>query len=319
MITTQSRPTRSCEAMPDSLDLIKLELVSEYENAGRIDIAVWVRQYPVHRMELLDFWVWLKGTPTAQMREWEPDHAIEADEIEAYKDSVRDACLAVTFGEAMLKPEAVSEMAELDALGADLERFRAQPSRVREQRQTFRKAVVYTWVVSCLQQNRPRVTRLATQKVSYLLEHAMSLRVFIHHDRKPLGPYDYKSRYKDAEPVAKRKGWLKVSGTTLQASDDLAEMRKYLSAYVRSQELASRFVSYLSNRSEDELETLATVHWTARELGDVGDAVNIDTVWSALETSSDWQAKLRKPNFSRLRIGNALRLLEQLRLVRMSA
>lgn len=315
MINIQKNPILARQLMHKSLDLIKLDMLSEYEETGLVNISEWVNKYPTHRFELLDFWVWLKGTPSEETSPSDFEAVLKAEDIDSYKDSLRDACLAVTLGAAMLVQEVVPKKLQLETLGMDLEACRAA-SRVWGSGQAFRKAVVYTWVVSRLEEKRPRVTRLAAQKVSYLLEQAMCLRIFVDHDRKPMGPYDHKIRYRDAEPLAQRKRWLEIDGTVLKTGDELGEVTKYVSAYLRSASLAARFVSHLSCRSDEELETLATVHWTCHELSDLGKVVTIDTVRSALASSDDWRSKLEKPHFNQHRIADALRLLTILRLIR---
>jgi hypothetical protein len=133
---------------------------------------------------------------------------------------------------------------------ADPEFFRGAVHRIGE-------AVVCAWVVSRLQRTRPRVTRLAAQKVTYLLEHAMLLGIFAEHDRKPLGPYDSKSRYRDAEPIARKKGWLSVEGTALRARDDLADLTQFVPRYVRNEAVAARFVDKLGELSDDQIFRVA--------------------------------------------------------------
>lgn len=312
MCTAQSEPTSAREGMAEALDLIKLELLSQYESSGRIDIAEWVRRHPAYREELIDFWMWLKGT-----RELQPDapEPLDASEIETYEEALKNACLAVTLGRAWLKPAVDPESARLNSLASELEAIRQQPPRTRDPRTPFRKAVVCTWVVARLQQRRPRVTRLAVQKVTYLLEQAMSLGIFVEHDQKPLGPYDRNARYKDAEPIACRKGWLQVTGTTLRASENLAELNRFLPAYVRAEEVASRLVDQLNRLSDDQLETLATTHWVARELEGANSEVTVTSIARALAQTAEWRAKLARPNFTERSVEEALSFLRRLRLV----
>lgn len=170
-------------------------------------------------------------------------------------------------------------------------------------------------VVASLQEKRPRVTRLAVQKISYLLEQALSLGIFVEHDRKPLGPYDSNARYKDAEPIARKKGWLAVIGTTLRATGDLGPVNRFLPAYVRAKEVAARLVEYLSRLSDDQLETLATAHWISRELEAAKKTVTIAAVVRVLEEIPEWRGKLARPNFTQVRLEEAVSLLRRLRLI----
>ena len=301
--------------MAEKFDLIRLQLISEYEHSGPVDIATWVRRYPNHREELLDFWMWLKGTASSSDDEPNPVDPIDSAAIIVYEAAVKDACLAVTFGGQWLKPAFEQDTGQLEKLATELATLRSKPRRPRDSRAAFRKAVVCTWVVSRLQQKREQVTRLATQKVAYLVEQAMNLDIFVEHDRKPLGPYDRNLRYKDAEPIALKKGWLSISGTTLKAADDLSELERFLPAYVRSKQLATRLVDYFARFSDDQLETLATVHWVARDLDAENQVPTVETVTSALGNTPEWKAKLSRPNFSSTAIQHTLLLLRQLRLV----
>lgn len=321
LYTVQLKPKPRPNVMAEKLDTIKLDLVTEYENTGHLDIGDWVARYPVHREELLEFWLWLRGTRDLPRAELEPTEALTPADIEAYEEAVRNASMAVTLGPELIKPSA--DPAKVDqgstmreALATQLESLRRRPQKFNDPRASFRKAVVCTWVVSRLQKMRPRVSRLAAQKATYLLEHAMALGVFTEHDRKPLGPYDRKSRYRDAEPIASKKGWLKVRGSTLRAADDLSEMGQYVRRYLRSEDTASRFIESLAGFSDDELEVLATVHWTAREISAANQSVTSTSVAAALARTSDWSPKLERSHFTIDRIGDAIEFLRGLRLVK---
>lgn len=312
MCTAQRDPTFLREGMAEAIDLIKLELLSQYERSGRIDIGEWVKRHPAHREELIDFWMWLKGTRESEVDAPEP---LDPSEVEAYEESLRDTCLAVTFGREWLSPAADSEAAQLDALADELEVLRRRPTHGRNSHVAFRKAVVCTWVVARLQRTRPRVTRLAVQKVTYLLEQAMSLGIFVEHNRKALGPYDSKARYKDAEPIARQKGWLQITDTTLRASEDLTALDRFVPTYLRAEEVAARVVDRLTRLSDDQLETLATTHWIAREIEGTSNEVTITSVVRALAETTEWKAKLARSNFTERSLGEALAFLRQLRLI----
>lgn len=298
--------------MVDTLDRLKLDLVSEYERLGRVDIADWVRRHPAHRDELLDFWMFLSGTPrSSEPLEPDPLPPLDRSEAEIYERTLKDSCLAVTFGPSWLSPSADPQR---EALAADLESLRRTPRAARKQHLAFPKAVVCTWVVARLQRTRRRVSRLATQKVSYILEHAMNLGVFVEHDRKALGPYDHKARYRDAEPIARKKGWLTISGSTLTAASDLSDVTDYVGAYLRSEELAGRLLDCLAPLSDDELETIATVHWIARELEETGRPNTTEEIARALAATAEWKTKLSRSNFTESKLRAALLFLSDLRL-----
>jgi hypothetical protein len=312
MFTLQS-PHRP-ELMAETLDRLKLDLVSAYARGANVDIADWVRRYPIYRDEILDFWVWLKGMPRSTESDSEPEggHHLEPSESYVYGRLLRDSCLAVTFGAEWLKPAVDSER---EALSVELEALRQQPPSDRGRAVAFPKAVVCTWIVAQLQTERPRVTRLAVQKVMYVLEEAMRLGIFTEHDRKRLGPYDRTARYKNAEPIAKSKGWLRISGTTFSATDNLSEVSRYVAGYLRSEGIARRLVTQLAPLSDDELETVATVHSIGKELSAAERSMTLDEIKRVLAQSPVWQEKLTRANFTPSKIEEAMRFLQELRLL----
>ena len=64
-----------------------------------------------------------------------------------------------------------------------------------------------------------------------------------------------------------------------------------------------------------QLETLATVHWTVRELAGGDRDMSIDAIERALASTPEWRDKLSRANFSRDRLREAVGLLHKLRLI----
>lgn len=303
----------SRDSMDIAIEQIKIALLSEYDRLGKVDVAAWVGRYPELRDEIIDFWLWVTGTPLGVEMETGPFEVMDGDVAE---DAFRDACLSVNLGRQWLEPPLDPSARAVREMAVALATLRVEPHVKKGKAPLpFRKAIVWSWVVSILQDHRPRVSRLTAQKATYFLECAMNLEIFVAHGRKPLGPYDHKARYKDAEPIAIKKGWLDVQGATLRAADDLTEVRRFVGRYVRSQVLAEKLVSYLARFSDDELETMATVHWCAKELIKTGHAVASGAVMEWLGQATEWRSKLDRPNFSSDRVGAALQRLNDLRLV----
>ncbi|MDP9201603.1 MAG: hypothetical protein M3P26_06680 [Gemmatimonadota bacterium] len=298
--------------MADTAERIKFELLSEYDRTGKLDITTWVNRYPAYRDEIIDFWLWARGTRVSPEERAGPFDSIDADITE---ESLRNACLAVNFGPQWLSAAVEPDAIDVDKLGTELESIRQKPVQKSKAPVAFQKAVVYTWVVSRLQKKRPSVSRLAVQKTTYLLEWALDLGIFVEHGRKPLGPYDYKARYKDAEPIAVKKGWLTLTGANLRAADDLSEVDRSAGRYVKSAKLADQLLDCLSDYSDSQLETLATVHWTIRELGGGDRDLSIDVIERALASTPEWRDKLSRANFSPGRLHEAVAFLQRLRLI----
>src|SRR6185312_3994752 len=212
--------------------------------------------------------------------------------------AIRDMCLSVNLGAAWLQ-QSVDPTSEEETLARELKalRQRAHASGGKAS-VAFKKAAVSTWVVSILQEQRPRVTRLALQKTTYVLEFAMDLRLFQDHTRKKLGPYDSSARYKDAEPIAKKKGWLQVQGSTFRATTDSSGWSRFAGRYLRSEPLARRFVAYLARRTDAQLETLATVLSAAHDVLAQNQKPDVATIRATIGSVAEWTDKLDRPAFT---------------------
>jgi len=310
---THDARSPSVSSMPDDIERIKQELLERYESGAPIDIAAWTARFPVYRDELLDYWIWLSGTP--RLSEIDKAEMTDPDDRVA-EEAIRQACLAVSFGPRWLDEPVDSDTAVEEGLGAELARLRATPYRVEgNASRAFRKAVVYAWIVKELGPRREKVTRLAAQKVAYVLERALNLGLFIEHQQKPLGPYDHKARYRDAEPIAARSGWICVKDASLEAGQVTAQFAHYVQRYIRSETLARRLVECLARLTDEELETWATVSWVGRALVSAGEAVTVDSVRAFLAQSSEWRAKLRRRGFRPEVIAATLARLSRLHLL----
>lgn len=306
--------TQLVDPMSHELEAIKLQLLSEYEEKGRIDIARWVAKYQSHREELLDFWLWIRDT----RRLSEIDQSLPAtigDSIAT--DALRNACLAASLGPEWLRTASDPNDATERQLGDELAKLRkgtfSQQGRAPK---TFRRAAVHSWVVIVMAESRPRVSRLPIQKATFVLEHALLLGLFSEHQRKPFGPYDHGARYRDAEPIAKEKQWIRlVSDDAFEVGEKAGEVPQYAVRYLRSEGLARRLIEVLSQLSDQELETLSTVLWIGMRLPELGQGATVQTVRAFLYSTVEWRGKLLRPNFTDAMIQAALDRLSRLRLV----
>jgi hypothetical protein len=291
--------------MSKDLETIKFELLTACEN-GAIDISEWVQRFPEHRNELLDFWLWAR--PRAQRDRAGPDDISSLSIAAIREESLHRACLAVSLGSEWLRPLAVE--VEIDKIARDVRQLRKQPAaNVPSNRRPFRRAVVYAWVIEQLAEVRTRVSRLATQKTTYLLENFLLLELFDTHKQKPLGPYDHVARYADAEPIAEGKGWIEVDGSTMCVGAKASEFHQYAGRYLRSTKLASTLTRWLGKLTDDQLETLATVHWTATRLVTSNKPPTAASVRESMERDSSWSSKLQRRNFDQEQIAAALAAL----------
>ena len=160
------------------------------------------------------------------------------------------------------------------------------------------------------------MTRLATQKTIYFLEAGLDLGLFGGFQAMPLGPYDSRARYKDAEPIAVKKNWIVPEGTVLSTGDSITEASPYAGRYLRSETLASKLVDRLASLSDVELETWATVHAVANRIPHQQLEMVVEDIRRELAADIAWAGKLRKSNFSDTKIHQTLKHLKCLGLVR---
>lgn len=205
--------------------------------------------------------------------------------------------------------------AEAQRIAEQVQELGKTPPKTLPSRRSFRRAVVCAWVVKELSDLRNAVSRLALQKTTYLLENALTLNLFDEHRQKPLGPYDHTARYKDAEPIAAKKGWIRIVGSRLEAGEKSSEFEKYIGRYLRSADLARTLVRLFGQLTDEQLETWATVHWLARRMASTEPDVTAKGIREALNRDRQWSPKVQRPNFREDRIHEALEGLRKLGLL----
>ena len=289
------------------------QLVEEFESGADLDIASYVRRYPEHREELLDFWVVLSTSPRLTDEEIAEPVRDTLSDIE--RDSIRDLLLAASLGPELLERADEERDDQAAKIGAELERLRATPHTFRGKAPiAFRRMAVYAWITGMLTEEAGHgVSRLRVQKVAYLLEHGLSLGVFQKHAKHPYGPYDPSLTYRDAEPGCLKAGYLQKSEDgLLEPGPKLVKAQNYARRYLREESVAQALVLHVSGLDERSLETLTTVHSVVAELG--GPTVDAKAVSQAIRADAKWRSKLHRENFTTMRIVEALRVLSLLRM-----
>jgi hypothetical protein len=288
------------------------ELLMEYERGAQIDIARWISRFPDCKDDLLSYWMLLRSTPRLQANA----KKLVPPRDDVAHQALRRAVEAISLGRGWLEDSVEPESEAQTRLGARLEAVRRSPNKAGGSAPAaFRKSAVYTWVVVALSEGRGSVSRLAAQKVTHLLERGLELKLFEEHKQMPLGPYDSTARYKTAEPIAKKKGWIEVSGTQLIPGATSDAAAQYARSYVRSPSVAQDFVKLLARLTDSQLETWATVEWVARDLIAERKPFDARSIRDRLATIRTWSPKLKKPNFSEEQVSEAVAALVRLRIV----
>ena len=297
------------------VDDLKARMLAEFEAGTKPDIAAYVREAPEAREHLVDYWVVLLcSTPLAELglEEGRTEPQLNAREREV----VRDFCLAASLGPEWLKRADADTERHLASIGAEMERLRGNPYSFRGRAPaTFRRIAVYGWITGILSGAAGRgVSRMRVQKAAYLLENGLRLGVFSKHTKYRYGPYDPSLTYRDAEPGCLKKGYL-VEGADqlLRPGPKHSHAARYAARYVRQESVAQALIKELRRFDESELETLTTVHAMCSQSDDRN--ITPETVMDLIKSDDVWRTKLRRGNFTIVKINEALHTLSVLRLL----
>ena len=298
-----------------NVDDLKARMLAEFEAGTKPDIAAYVRDAPEARETLLDYWVvLLSSTPLAELALGKGRAEPQLDSSE--QEVVRDFCLAASLGPEWLKRADAETERQLASIGAEMERLRGSSYSFRGKAPaTFRRIAVYGWITGILSGDAGRgVSRMRVQKAAYLLENGLRLGVFRKHTKHRYGPYDPSLTYRDAEPGCLKKGYLvKGADQLLRPGPKHSQAARYAAGYIRQERVAQALIKELRRFDENELETLTTVHAVCRQADD-GD-ITPETVMDLIRADELWQKKLRRENFTIVKISEALDTLSLLRLL----
>ena len=299
------------------LDAVKRRLVNAFESGAVTDVAELLVAFPEHRDELLDFWVILQAS--------DREHDVHAEDAlarepltEAEEATIRDICLSSSLGPEWLQASPDEGERDLAEVGFEMQRIRSAPYRYGgTANENFQRAAVYAWLAHGWGASTDHTaSRMAVQKLAYLLECGLGFGLYDKHAKHPLGPYDPTATYRDAEPIAVKNDYLvRVGKHELGLGPKAEKALSLAERYLRDAAVAQAFVRSLRELGLDRwaLETLATVHAVVSELP-VGD-ISAEAVRDALANDEKWSTKLSRPNFTRTKIEEALHRLALLRLV----
>ncbi len=292
--------------MKHDVEELKQEMLAEYERQGQVDIQSWLARFPNLPEDLLDYAFWLEGSPPLEVRVETPQ--AWTDEGEVAESALRSGLLRLAEG-------VEEEERRLARLLAQARRTVARRRGGGKARPPFRRAAVQTWVFDQLRGSHERVSRYVTYKTVYLVERALNLELFTSYQKMKAGPYDPQLRYRDAEPIALKQGWIAVAGLDLVAGKNIKEVHKYAPSYLGGVQGAREFIQFLAQVPPWDLETWTTVDTTARELIGREQPVTPEGVRAVLAASPEWKQKLKKQNFSTTRIAAAIEHLSRLGLL----
>jgi hypothetical protein len=293
--------------MSQNIEQIGHAMLAEWVLKGSVSLEEWLARFPDSRDAVLQLALLIEAPGSIALEgvnlEWQDDRGVAG----RARERLVAKCRELAFQEHERE------------LAASLPGARTAAARARSKgraKAPFRRASILTWVLDQVRGESDQASRYVTHKTVYLLEHALELRLFTGFKKMAAGPYDPSLRYKDAEPIAERNGWLRRENENLVATRSSRAAHRYAVRYLGDPELARRFVLLVARLEPWELDTLATVHSAACELYNKRSEVDELGVERLLSDSAEWKQKLMKRHFARERISAALDHLRRLGLLR---
>ncbi len=150
-------------------------------------------------------------------------------------------------------------------------------------------------------------------KLSYLLHRRFDHRAE-GYLKKAAGPYNPATKYKGAEAIAKKNGYIREhkSGaySGFVAAENIAQAETYFQKWYGEE--ARQWVEQFHYSKNDELELLATVDMAMEDLRTAGQEVNQAGVRQIIESDPEWKPKLAREIFSDANIARGMERCFQL-------
>lgn len=231
-----------------------------------------------------------------------PVFARKRPEFHAYLAARIEEWKAASLEKTSLRMRVVSLSAARPATADSVRQAQPAIARTHDSRTAspeFKQAAVLAWVVQQLYAPGYPVSRFRVGKMIYLIERAIQLGLFQNYLKQAAGPYDPSLRYKGPEDIAVRQQqWLRaVSDTRFEPGPKIAAGLRYAPRYLDLAQAAA-VIEQFRTYQDASLSRWTTVDMAARDLMDLGEAVNPERVWQYLQQVPEWQHKLQREEFS---------------------
>lgn len=143
------------------------------------------------------------------------------------------------------------------------------------------------------------------QKLSYLFKRHHNIPIN-EYEKKAMGPYNPKIKYRGGEGIAIRNKYVKKVGERGLVSDNaILKAEEYFNKYY-SRESLSWLESNFKFAKNEDLEVLATVDYAIVELRSQNKSINLENIKSYISSDEEWKPKLQKDFFNDKAILNAM-------------
>lgn len=169
----------------------------------------------------------------------------------------------------------------------------------------FKDAVIISMLTYKFGSSKYPLGAFRRQKLSYLFKRHNNIAID-EYEKKAMGPYNSKIKYRGGEGIAIRNKYVKKVGERGLVSDkDILKAEEYFNKYY-TQESLSWLESNFKYTKNNDLEVLATVDYAIVGLKNQNIPITLENIKSYINNDEDWKPKLQKDFFNDNAILNAM-------------
>lgn len=149
------------------------------------------------------------------------------------------------------------------------------------------------------------------QKLSYFYKRHANMNID-EYTKKAMGPYNSKLKYKGAENIAIRNGYVKnVRNRGIVATNKIAKVKEYYNRYYNSADMQWLDANF-HYENNNNLEVLATVDYAINDLVIQNKAITLANIKTYIASDEEWKPKLDLDYFTDKAIVNAMEKIKKL-------
>lgn len=233
------------------------------------------------------------------------DAEIEAlkKELNKYKDLKTGMMQQLLTGKIRL----LNKAAEDDSNVISLENV--SPKKVANDE--FKDAILISILAYKFGSERYPLGAFRRQKLSYFYKRHANMNID-EYTKKAMGPYNSKLKYKGAENIAIRNGYVKnVRNRGIVATNKIAKVKEYYNRYYNSADMQWLDANF-HYENNNNLEVLATVDYAINDLVSQNKAITLANIKTYIASDEEWKPKLDLDYFTDKAIVNAMEKIKKL-------
>lgn len=149
------------------------------------------------------------------------------------------------------------------------------------------------------------------QKLSYFYKRHANMNID-EYTKKAMGPYNSKLKYKGAENIAIRNGYVKnVRNRGIVATSEIVKAEEYYNRYYNAADMQWLDINF-HYENNNNLEVLATVDYAINDLVSQNKAITLANIKTYIASDEEWKPKLDLDYFTDKAIVNAMEKIKKL-------